>query len=205
MRVITAEDIDRVLTYPALIEALREGFRADITVPVRHHHPIAQPGAEAMLLLMPAWTASDEKFLGCKIVTVFPDNAKVSKAAVLGSYLLMSGETGEPLAVMDGISLTRWRTACASALAASYLAREDAAHLVMVGAGALAPYLVRAHASVRPIKRVSVLNRTRQRAEALAFRLVWDGFEASVGEDLAPPAGDADTVGCATLARTRLL
>src|SRR6185369_16502611 len=125
MRVITGDEIDSVLTYPALIETLREAFRADITVPIRHHHPIPQPGAEAMLLLMPAWTGGQGSFLGCKLVTVFPDNGKVSKAAVLGSYMLMSGETGEPLAIMDGTVLTRWRTACASALAASYLARED--------------------------------------------------------------------------------
>ena len=131
---ITADEIDRVLTYPALIEALREGFRADIAAPVRHHHPIKQPGAEAMLLLMPAWSSGQGSFLGTKIVTVFPDNGKLSKAAVLGSYILMSGETGEPLVIIDGTSLTRWRTACASALAASYLAREDASHLVMIGA-----------------------------------------------------------------------
>src|SRR6185295_14695400 len=135
MKVITAEDIERALTFPALIEALREAFRGDVTVPMRHHHAVPQAGAT--LLLMPAWTASGEKFLGCKIVTVFPTNAKVSKAAVLGSYVLMSGATGEPLAVMDGTILTRWRTAAASALASSYLSRADSAHLVMIGAGAL--------------------------------------------------------------------
>ena len=88
----------------------------------------------------------------------------MQRPSIYGSYMLMSGETGEPLAVMDGTTLTAWRTACASALAASYLAREDAAHLVMIGAGALAPHLVRAHASVRPIRRVTLWNRTRKRA-----------------------------------------
>ena len=83
----------------------------------------------------------------------------------------MSGDTGEPLAVMDGATLTAWRTACASALAARYLAREDASHLVMVGAGALAPHLVRAHAAVRPIKRVTLWNRTRSHAVSTAFAL----------------------------------
>jgi len=40
MRTIAADEIDRVLTYPALVEALRAAFRGDITVPVRHHHAI---------------------------------------------------------------------------------------------------------------------------------------------------------------------
>ncbi len=130
-------------------------------MPVRHHHTIAQPGADATLLLMPAWTEDGERFIGCKIVTVFPDNAKAQRPSVYGQYLLLSGETGEPLAMIDGRALTAWRTACASALAARYLAREDASHLVMVGAGALAPHLIRAHASVRPITRVTLWNRTQ--------------------------------------------
>jgi ornithine cyclodeaminase len=204
MRVITAEEIDRTLTYPALIEALRAAFRADIKVPVRHHHAIGN----ATLLLMPAWSGGDqtaEPFLGTKIVTVFPDNGKLSKPAVLGSYILMSGTTGEPLALIDGTALTRWRTACASALAASYLAREDASHLVMVGAGALAPYLVRAHASVRPIKRVTLWNRTRGRAVQAAFGLAVGGIETEVTDDLELAVGDADIVSCATLSATPLV
>ncbi|HMK79505.1 MAG TPA: ornithine cyclodeaminase family protein [Xanthobacteraceae bacterium] len=203
MRTITAAEIDRVLTYPALVEALREAFRADISAPVRHHHAIGN----AMLLLMPAWggTQGGESFLGCKIVTVFPDNGKIAKPAVLGSYVLMSGATGEPLAVLDGTSLTRWRTACASALAASYLARADAAHLVMVGAGALAPYLVRAHAAVRPLKRVTLWNRTRGHAVQAAFALAVGGLEVEVGEDLEAAVRDADIVSCATLSTTPLV
>lgn len=205
MRVITAEEIERALSYPALVEALREAFRADITVPVRHHHAIPQAGAEATLLLMPAWTSGEGSFLGCKIVTVFPDNGKLSKAAVLGSYLLMSGNTGEPLAAMDGTVLTRWRTAAASALASSYLSREDSAHLVMVGAGALAPHLVRAHASVRPIKRVTLWNRTRGHAVQAAFGLAVTGIETEVTDDLEAAVRDADIVSCATLSSTPLL
>jgi alanine dehydrogenase len=75
----------------------------------------------------------------------------------------------------------------------------------MIGAGALAPHLVRAHAGVRPIRRVSLWNRTRQRAETLAFSLVWDGFEAAVGDDLERLVREADVVCCATLATAPLL
>lgn len=205
MRVITAEDVERALAYPALIEALREAFRADIVAPVRHHHAIPQAGTDATLLLMPAWNSGQESFLGCKIVTVFPDNAKVSKPSVYGSYLLMAGDTGEPLAAMDGTVLTRWRTAAASALASSYLSREDAAHLVMVGAGALAPHLVRAHASVRPIRRVTLWNRTRGHAVQAAFGLAVTGIETEVTDDLEAAVRDADIVSCATLSATPLV
>ena len=118
-----------------------------------------------------------------------------------GTYVLMAGATGEPLAVMDARTLTAWRTAAASALAASYLAREDAEHLVMVGAGALAPHLVRAHAAVRPIKRVTLWNRTRSRAVQAAFGLAVSGIETEVADDLEAAVRAADIVSCATLSR----
>ena len=116
MQIVSADDIARVLTYGALVDALADAFRADIAVPDRHVHMIPQPsGSEAKLLLMPAWTGSGERFLGCKAVSVYPDNAKVGKPSVYGSYLLMSGDTGETLALIDGTALTAWRTAAASA------------------------------------------------------------------------------------------
>ncbi|MGP0094298.1 MAG: ornithine cyclodeaminase family protein [Xanthobacteraceae bacterium] len=199
MRIVSANEIDQALTIEALIDALADAFRGDVTVPARHHHKIAQPGAAATLLLMPAWTGSGERFLGCKVLTVFPDNAKLNKPAVFGSYLLLSGETGEPLAVFDGRALTAWRTAAASALAARYLAREDARHLVMIGAGVLAPHLVRAHAAVRPIERVTLWNRTHSRAVSLGFALAVKGFEAELADDLETAVREADIVCCATL------
>jgi len=204
MRTVTAEEIRRVLTYPALIAALDEAFRGDIHVPVRHHHTIARPDADATLLLMPAWNRDGERFLGCKLVTVFPANAARGTPSVYGSYFLMSGETGEPLAVMEGRELTAWRTAAASALAARHLACADASHLLMIGAGALAPHLVHAHAAVRPIRRVSLWNRTRGRADALAAGLQ-NGFDVTVTTDLEAALGEADIVSCATLSAAPLV
>jgi ornithine cyclodeaminase len=167
---------------------------------------IPQPsGTEAKLLLMPAWSNTGERFVGCKVVSVYPDNLKSAKPTVHGNYLLMSGDTGETLAVMDGTALTAWRTACASALAARYLAREDAAHLVMIGAGALAPHLIRAHRTVRPIARVTLWTRTRSRAVATAFALQTAGVEVEIADDLEAAVREADIVSCATLSAMPLV
>jgi ornithine cyclodeaminase len=205
VRIVTADDIAHALTYEALIDALAEAFRGDLVVPVRHHHTVAREGSEGTLLLMPAWTSSGARFLGCKLVTVFPDNAKVGKPSLYGSYLLMSGDTGEPLAVVDGRVLTAWRTAAASALAARFLARADASHLVMIGAGALAPHLIRAHKAVRPIERVSLWNRTRGRAVSTAFGLAATGIEVEIADDLAAAIREADVISCATLSAEPLV
>jgi ornithine cyclodeaminase len=209
VRIVSAEDIDRTLCYPQLIDALETAFRADIAVPPRQHHTIKQDGRDATLLVMPAWDestdAAGQRFLGCKLVSVFPDNATRGEPSLAGSYLLMSGTTGAPLAVMEARRLTAWRTAAASALAARYLARDDASRLLMVGAGTLAPFLVRAHSAVRPITRVMLWNRTRSRAIATAFALANAGIETEVADDLEAAVRDADIVSCATLAAEPLI
>jgi ornithine cyclodeaminase len=200
LRVVSAGEIDRVLRYDVLIDALADAFRADIATPDKIAHMIPLPsGSTAKFLMMPSWTQAGERLIGCKLVSVFPDNVKAGKPAVNGSYLLISGDTGEPLALLDGNALTAWRTACASALAARYLSRDDAGHLVMVGSGALVPHLIRAHSAVRPINRVTLWNRTRSRAVSTAFALSASGVEATIADDLEEAVRDADIVSCATL------
>ena len=208
MRVISAANLARTFTFPLLIEALKQSFRSEIEVPVRHHHPIERPGEPgAMLLLMPAWTAAATRdgFLGVKVVTVYPGNAARGLPSVSGTYLLMRGESGEPLAVIDGQALTLWRTAAASALAATFLARKDARRLVMVGAGALAPYLIEAHASVRPIAEVLVWNRNQARAEEAAAKLSGRAYSVQATADLEAAVRGADSVSCATLSSEPLI
>jgi ornithine cyclodeaminase len=196
--------VERRLDYPRLIGRLAAAFRADSAVPLRHHHEVAVPGAASgTLLLMPAWTLGGQ--LAVKLVTVFPDNQLRSLPTVLAFVLLLSAETGAPLALVAGRVLTVRRTAAASALAASYLARPDAAHLVMVGTGALAPALIAAHACVRPIRRVTLWGRDRAKAQALAARVALPNVAITATEDLAGAVRAADIVSCATLAREPLV
>jgi ornithine cyclodeaminase len=204
MRNVDAAAVHRALDYGSLIEALRAAFRAGCELPVRHHHTVTTPdGSAATLLLMPAWRVGGR--IGVKTVTVFPGNAARGLPSVMGVYLLLDGATGAPLALIDGVALTLRRTAAASALAASYLARPDAWRLVMVGAGALAPHLVRAHAAARPIREVAIWNRSPARAEALAADLAGEPFAAAATANLAEAVAGADIVSCATLSHQPLV
>lgn len=215
MRTIDAAAIDGVLAYPALVDVLAEAFRTGAHAPPRHHHTIALDGRpDATWLLMPAWTASGAgsatagAYAGVKLVSVFPDNgARFSKPAIQGVYLLISTETGEPLALLDAPRLTVWRTAAASALAARHLARPDARRLAMLGAGALAPYLIRAHASVRPIREVAIWNRTPANAEALRATLARTDPALTVTLAATPEAAisGADIVSSATISKEPLI
>jgi ornithine cyclodeaminase len=208
---VNADGVDRALTFGALVETLREAFRAGAVQPVRHHHTVERAsGAASTLLLMPAWTdfrasAASGGHIGVKIVTVSPDNNARGKPAVMGLYLLLDGLTGEPQALIDGPRLTQWRTACASALAASYLAREKAAELLIIGAGAMALFLAHAHCSVRPIRMIKVWNRTRENAERLVGTLRAEGLAAGLTEDLDAALAAADIVSSATISSQPLV
>ncbi|GAB4360368.1 MAG: ornithine cyclodeaminase family protein [Oricola sp.] len=207
MKIVSADDLDRLFSYRKVIDALGAAFAAGVSAPLRHHHTIDRPsGADQTLLLMPAWNREvTEGHIGVKIVTVTPDNGALSLPAVIGSYILMDGKTGTPQALIDGTKLTHWRTACASALAARYLAPKRPETLLVIGAGELAPYLARAHADVRDYRRIVVWNRTPDNAEKVAAGLRADGFDAGTTRDLDAAVGQADTITAATLATEPLI
>lgn len=212
MLTISAAEVDRALTFSGLVETLRTAFHDGAVQPVRHHHTVERPdGAASTLLLMPAWTdlnaagTSKDGHIGVKIVTVSPDNNAIAKPAVMGLYLLLDGKTGEPEALIDGQRLTQWRTACASALAASYLAREDASRLLIIGAGALSPFLAKAHSAVRPITSIRIWNRTPANAEKVAADLRAEGLPAEAAADLEAELAAADIVSSATISNEPLV
>jgi ornithine cyclodeaminase/alanine dehydrogenase-like protein (mu-crystallin family) len=192
------------LPFSKLIPALREGLATKLEAPARHHHTIPRPdGTEAMLLLMPAW--QQRGYLGVKIVAVFPGNADMSLPALHSTYLLSDGMTGRPLAFLDGDEITGRRTAAIAALAASFLAREEASSLLVMGSGRIASLLPSAFASIRPIRHVAVWSRNNANARSLACRLRDSGFDADAVDDAENAARGADIVVCATLSQEALL
>ena len=204
MLTVDAKTLARALPYDQLIDAVDRAFALEVEVPLRSHHTVPVPGGtEGTLLVMPAWRTGQS--MGIKIATVFPDNAEIDRPAVFASYLLLSAETGVPIAVLDGSEITVRRTAAASALASRYLSRRDSERLLMVGTGNLAPHMVLAHAAVRPIRQVAVWGRRQTQARDLAARLSTSGFEAEAVDSLEEAAAAADIISCATLASEPLI
>lgn len=212
MRFITANEIAETLDFVDFIEALRVGFRSDIQAPERHHHEIARRDkANSTMLLMPAWSNfltedySGKGYMGVKIVNVSPDNAKLGKASVQAQYLLSDGETGEPLALIDGQALTFWRTSCASALASDYLSKKNSKSLLMIGSGALAPWLIKAHMAVRPIEKVLIWNRNPEGAKKLVSELRAEGIICEVAANLQKAVEESDIISAATLSQQPII
>lgn len=205
MRIIDAAELTGTLDYASLVDALAEAFAAPPEAPTRHHHTIATGGEapDATLLLMPAWMPGE--LIGIKSVTVFPGNSERGLPAVSGSYLLLDGVTGAPLAMIDGTALTLVRTAAVSALAAGLLAPEGTKTLLMVGTGALAPYLIAAHCAVRTYERVVVWGRDPEKAHRLAAETEIPGAGVEAADSLDDAQQEADVITVATLSTEPLV
>jgi len=205
MKQLDASQVQQALNFPTLIDALKQAFCSDITVPMRHHHDMDNPNAsrETTLLLMPAWQSGDKA--GVKMVTVAPDNAKIGLPSIQGIYLLMDLHTGTPEIMMDAPTLTTNRTAGASALAASFLARKDASHLFVVGTGALSPQLIRAHHAVSPITKVTVWGRSKDKAQAVIDQVSELGLDCAITDSIEAGVKQADIISVATLSQTPLI
>jgi len=183
---------------PRLIEALREAFRDPPASAARQFAPIPGGKGDRLLLYMPAFDRAGGGAI--KLVTIFPENGEKGLPTIQ-AVLVVFSESGTPVAVLDGTIVTRLRTGAASALASSYLSRADSEHLVVVGTGALAPYMALGHCTARPIRRVTVAGRDEERARATAAEirsLVGGEVEVNVASSLDKVAPIADIISCAT-------
>lgn len=206
IKLIDAKFIEENTNFPALISELDSGFSSkNVIVPMRHHHDFPNPEVEAdsTLLLMPAWNPSKEA--GVKIVTVSPENSQFDLPSIHGTYIYMDAKTGALKAILEAKSLTAKRTAAASALASNFLAKKEASSLLMIGTGALSINLIKAHASVRPIKTVYVWGRNIKKAQAICDALSNSRFSVEAIQNIEDKIAEVDIISCATLSKTPLV
>lgn len=200
IRQITYDDTIEHLSWPDAVAALREG----------HRLPRAQvadmflgPG-DATLLSRGAWI--EGLGFGVKSVTVFDDNPRQGLPTIQGGMLVFEPKNGCLEAVIEGRLVTEIKTAAVSFLGATYLARSDSHHLLIVGGGTVARSLIKAYTAVFPcLNRVSIWTRRPEQARALAAEWLSGAFTVEPAPDLAEVAGQAEIVSCATMAREPVL
>lgn len=178
-----------------LVDALQAAFAQPATTPERMHASL--PGeAPGTLLIMPAWQS--RAHIGIKIVTVLPGNPSKGLPSINGIHILIDGDTGAVRAILDASALTGLRTAAVSALASRFLSRPTASTLLMLGTGPLAEHLVRAHATVRHLKKIHIWGRDLQKAQTLADRLPDLDATVAATAALTEAVATADIISCAT-------
>ncbi|HLZ22303.1 MAG TPA: ornithine cyclodeaminase family protein [Ktedonobacterales bacterium] len=167
MLILDQATVQRLLDLDALLGALAESFRALsaglVVAPARNEVTVPQRG---FLLAMPAYQQDRE--VTVKLVTVFHGNEQLGLPTHQALMCVFDPETGAPLAVMDGTSITALRTAGAAALSTRLLARADARVLAIVGAGVQGRAHLRMLPRVRPFSDIRIASRRFAHAERLA-------------------------------------
>ncbi|MBT4890160.1 MAG: ornithine cyclodeaminase [Rhodospirillales bacterium] len=184
------------MTWNDVVTALDEGHRkprADIG------DLLLKQGENAMLNRA-AWIPG--LGLGLKTVTVFPPNARHTPPipTIHGAVILYDDETGSISAFLDGVLLTKWKTASDSMLGARYLARSDSKKVLIIGSGTLARSLVQSYSAIFPdLEQITIWSRNADNAEALANEMSDKGYATSAVTDLPLAAGQADMISTATM------
>jgi ornithine cyclodeaminase len=180
MLILTEEHLRMLLPMPDVISAVEQGFlavaRGEVTTLERLR--VDAPWAGGVMLEMPgalpppADRGSPRGFaagaLGTKLVTVFPNNSNLGLATVQAFYILLSGSTGVPLALMEGRFITAIRTAATSAVATKFMAGAGAKQLAIIGAGVEGAFHIEAMQEICEVTRVLIASRSLDRAETLA-------------------------------------
>jgi ornithine cyclodeaminase len=200
-RFVSAEEIRKTLSFPTLIAALEAAHRR----PKMELQNGLLGSEKAQYFVRHA--VDGGRYMASKLVTSFPENLQAGALpAVQALCVLFDGRDGQPLAILDGTELTYWRTAADSALGSKILSPTHAATLLMVGAGAMAAHLVRAHRSVRPsLQRILVWNRTPERAANVVAQLREEGIKAEWTLDLAATTNTADIISTCTRSNAPLI
>src|ERR1700679_3594705 len=203
MMYIDFDTVHQLAGVGSLVEPLRRAFVSPAVAPERAHYDLAAPNNPRTLLIMPAWQPDGD--IGVKIATVVPNNARRGFPSVNAVYVLLSGQTGEPRALIDGRALTLLRTAAVSALAADLLAPANPEVLLMVGTGALSRYLIEGHLAVRSYRSILIWGRNPRKAETIARELRARGLPIRAQNDLEKMTRSADVISCATMSDTALI
>jgi ornithine cyclodeaminase/alanine dehydrogenase-like protein (mu-crystallin family) len=169
MRIINRKEVGRLLPMAACIDAMAEAMRAAsggaVSMPLRLFTPLADDSGS--LGLMPGSTL-DPPFFGAKVISLLFDNPAKGLPTVQGYVSLFDHETGRPVALIEGASVTAIRTAAASGLATRELARQDARTHGVFGTGVQAVTHIDAVACARDISRVVVWGRNAEKARRFA-------------------------------------
>jgi alanine dehydrogenase len=166
-RLLTQSQVERLVDVPTALRVVARAFRAQslgqVVMPPKVYLPLPR-GSD--FRAMPAYLRSPNA-CGMKWVNVHPHNRRVGLPTVMALVVLNDPATGFPLAVMDGVSITKIRTAAAGGVAARALARRNARTAALIGCGGQALWQLRVLQASVPIDAVRVWG--SQPGEAAAF------------------------------------
>jgi ornithine cyclodeaminase len=207
MIVLNADEVRECLPMKATIEAMKRAYAAlsagQAEVPLRSQLRI--PGSQAVNLFMPAYLRDNMgESLAVKIVSVYPQNEDLGLPMIHAAVLVLAAKTGQPLALLEGGTLTAIRTGAGSGAATDLLARPDVRVAAIFGAGVQARTQLEAVCSVRPIDLVWIYDPNPAQVEAYIAEMaghgpIPDDLRRATSPDQA--VADAEVICTATTSR----
>lgn len=193
MRWIPGEEVLQLLTPLEAIAGVLDALEAERTKAAHGGLRRTYGSPELPLLIMPGQVPGA---LGLKAITLAERNPERGLPTIQGLVVLFDSRDGHLVGGCDGPALTAARTAAIAGYATQLLASPDSDTMLLVGAGAQAPFQVAAVTAVRPITRVLLWNRTPARAERLAASLAeWnEALRIETVSNLGSAAQEADVI-----------
>jgi ornithine cyclodeaminase len=188
------------------IEAMKRAFgqlsagKADVPLRTR----INVTDRDGVSLFMPAMLA-DTDDLALKVVSVFPSNIKCGLPTIHALVVALDPETGEPIALIEGGTLTAIRTGAGSGAATDLLARSVATRAAILGAGVQARTQLEAVCAVRPIDSISIFSLDPDQSRVFADETVakpWAPATIKLAETASEAISNADVICTATTSTT---
>jgi ornithine cyclodeaminase len=169
--VLSADEVRQVfspeLAFASQFAAFRGLGRGEAVLPAR----VLMPGVEGAEAFCYAARATKAGAAVSKFGSVNPGNTRRDLPSVNAVITVLDPDTGVPLALLDGSSVTELRTAAASAVAAAALAHEDSTKLAIIGTGVQGMAHARAVARALPVREVAIFSRGASHCAAVADKL----------------------------------
>ena len=166
MIVLGKEEIEKMVDLNQMMDQIEEAYRIFGT---GEYYMPPRPTVEhdnKTLMYMPCYTS---EIIGTKILSIFPENAKLGLPSIDGVVLLNDQKTGAPVALMDGQCVTAYRTGAVGGVAIRHLSRKDCHTVGIDGAGVQGFHLALYACAARDIHTVYVYNHSnRDLSEYLA-------------------------------------
>ena len=206
--VLGARDVARFLTIRDCIDAIARTFRAHEAGKSRG--PVSSGFMRAGGSFHAKLAAIDDDgrvFVAVKANVNLPGNPiRHGRPTIQGVLVLLDGDNGRPLAIMDSIALTSLRTAAVAALAADHLSLPDSRTITVVGCGEQGDAQLRAMAAVRPLRAGFAVDADPAKAAAFADRLSVElGWPVEASMDLAAAVAASDICVTCTTTESPLL
>src|SRR5712691_664018 len=207
--VLPAEEVRRLFPLDLAIESQRAAFtalgRGTAVLPPR----LLVPGAGESVAFCYAARLSPDGAAVSKFGSVNPGNAARGLPSVNALITVLDAETGQPVAVMDGTTVTTIRTCAASAVAALALARPGSRTLAVLSSGVQAKAHVAALSRVLDLADVRIWRQSAERRAALARSAGGAAQEAGPvvrsTESAREAVRGADVIACCTTSFTPVL